>query len=417
MNTELYITKKIIFDKSSSNISSPIITIAKFAVALSMAVMIISIAIVTGFKSTIREKVIGFSSHIQINDYNSGNALDSYPIEKNTDYVKKIKKLKEVKYIQSFIIKFGIIQYKDNIQGVLLKGIDKDYHWDFFKEHLIAGEIFAVEDSTRTNKVLLSEKLANTLHLEVGDKFTTAFTPKSSNDNIRYREFTISGIYRTNLSEFDNKFIVCDIKHLQRINNWTENQVSGFEIQATSFKDIEKVYNEILEIIGYGFMPDGSKLQIQTIEELYPQIFEWLELLDMNVIVILILMTLVAGMNMISGLLVIILEKTNMIGLLKALGAKDLSIRKIFLYNGIYITSYGIIWGNLIGIAICLVQYYTRILPLNPETYFIDYVPVNINIFYVLVLNILSIIVTFAMLILPSYIITNISPIKALKFN
>jgi len=417
LNLELFIARKILSGNNHANISKPIIKIAKIAIAISVAMMILSVAIVTGFKSTIRNKVIGFGAHLQIVNYEINSSYEMSPINKAISCIPSIKKLAGVKHTQVFAIKSGIIKTKDKVQGVVIKGVGSDFDWSFFQEHLIEGSVFKVKDDSATTKVVISKYFANLLNLKVGQTFTTSFIPKSTSENIRYRVFKVSGIYCTNLEEFDKKMILADIAHVQKLNNWNSTQIGGYEISIHDFDNLQAMTEKVQDEIGYGFQPDGSKLRLQSIVELNPQIFDWLSLLDMNVWVILILMILVAGMNMISGLLVIILEKTNMIGILKSLGAKNVSIRKIFLYNAAFVVGWGLFWGNILGIGICVVQYYFRIMPLNAESYFISYVPINLQIMQVLLVNIGTLIATVAMLLLPSYIITGISPAAAIKFE
>jgi len=417
LNLELFIARKILKGNNHANISKPIIKIAKIAIAISVAMMIISVAIVIGFKSTIRNKVIGFGAHLQIVNFEINSSYEMSPIRKDISCIPAIKKLDGVKHVQVFAIKSGIIKTKDKVQGVVLKGVGSDFDWTFFKENLVEGNLFTVKDDSATSKVVISKYFANLLNLKVGQTFTTSFVPKSTSENIRYRVFKVSGIYCTNLEEFDKKMILADIGHVQKLNNWNSDQVGGYEISINDFSDIDKMQEKVQDEVGFGFLPDGSKLKLQSIEELNPQIFDWLSLLDMNVWVILILMILVAGMNMISGLLVIILEKTNMIGILKSLGAKNVSIRKIFLYNAAFIVGWGLLWGNVLGIGLCLIQYYFKIMPLNAESYFISYVPINLQIVHLLLINIGTLLATVAMLLLPSYIITSISPAKAIKFE
>ena len=379
--------------------------------------MIISVAIVTGFKSTIRNKVIGFGAHLQIVNYEINSSYEMSPIQKNLDCVPRIKKIEGIKHIQAFAIKSGIIKTKDKVQGVVIKGVGSDFDWSFFKENLVEGSTFTVNDDSATSKVLISQYFANLLNLKVGQHFTTSFIPKSTTESIRYRVFTVSGIYCTNLEEFDKKMILADISHVQKLNNWDKNHIGGYEISINDFDQLLPLSDKVQDEVGYGFLPDGSKLKLQSITELNPQIFDWLSLIDMNVWVILILMILVAGMNMISGLLVIILEKTNMIGILKSLGARNVSIRKIFLYNAVFIVGWGMFWGNLLGIGICVLQYYLKIIPLDAQSYFISYVPINLHVTHLLFLNVGTIIATVLMLLLPSYIITGINPATAIKFE
>ena len=379
--------------------------------------MILSVAIVTGFKSTIRNKVIGFGSHLQIVNDEINSSYEMSPIERNIPNLKSIKKMPEIQHIQAYAIKSGIIKTKDKVQGVVIKGIDSDFDWSFFKDNLIEGATFKVKKENATNSVVISKYFSDLLNLRVGQTFTTSFIPKSASEPIRYRVFKVVGIYNTNMEEFDKKFIIGDISHVQKLNNWDTSKIGGYEITVSSFDDLDNIAQKVQDQLGYGFLPDGSKLRLQTIVDQNPHIFDWLSLLDMNVWVILILMIVVAGMNMISGLLVIILEKTSMIGILKSLGAKNVSIRKIFLYNAAFIVGWGLIWGNVLGIGLCALQYWFHIVPLNAESYFIGYVPINLTIAHVVLVNIGTMVATVIMLLLPSFVITGISPAEAIKFE
>ncbi|WP_461632487.1 ABC transporter permease [Labilibaculum euxinus] len=414
MNLELFIAKKItISKKGGGNISHPIISIAKISIALGIAVMILAVAIVTGFKSEITNKVIGFGSHIQITNYDNNSSFETNPIEKNAISVSSIEKIPGVSHIQSFATKPGILKTKSDIQGIVLNGIGKDYDWSFFKNHLVEGKTIQLTDSTKSNDILISEKLSNLLQLKVGNKLSVYFIQQPP----RVRSFTVAGIYNTGMEEFDKLFLICDIQHIQKLNDWSNNQVSGYEIFIDNFDDLDLIDQQIKGITATSFTDDGAGLKVRSIVRKYPQIFSWLDMLDMNVWIILSLMILVAGFNMVSGLLIIILEKTNMIGILKALGTENWSIRKIFLYQSAMLIGQGLLWGNIIGISICLLQYFFEIIPLDPTNYYVDTVPINLKITHIILLNIGSLIVTVSMLLVPSYLITKITPAKAIKFD
>lgn len=414
MNTELFIAKKII--KGSGNekkFSKPIINIAIIGIALGLAVMILAVTIVTGFKNEIKNKIIGFGSHIQIINYDSNTSYETIPIDKNQNFYPYKSNINGVKHIQIFATKAGIIKANSEIQGVVLKGIDKDFDWSFFSTNLIAGNKLKIEDSVKNNNIIISEKIANLLNLSIGSDVEMYFIQ----DPPRMRKFSVSGIYKTSLEEFDKIYVLADIKHIQKLNNWNENQISGFEIMLSDFNQLDACDEEITKIISNKFNSDGSLLTTQTITEKYPQLFDWLELQNMNVWIILLLMVFVAGFNMVSGILILILERTNMIGVLKSLGATNVSIRKIFLYNATYLTALGLFWGNIAGISLSLIQKYTGIIKLNPDTYYVDTVPINFDIVHLLLLNFGTLVITVAMLIIPSLIISWISPVKAIQFD
>lgn len=414
LNTELFIAKRIIGHKGErKRFSSSIVGIATFGIALGLAVMIVAVAIVTGFKNEISNKVIGFGSHIQVVNMDSNTSYETSPVDKNLPVMDEIRNVPEVRKTQMFGIKAGIIKTEENIQGAVLKGTGPDYDWSFINESIVEGQPIAISDSVRTDNVLLSESVASMLGLKVGDSFNMYFIQ----DPPRARKFTISGIYRTSLVEFDKLYIYADIKHVQRLNNWEPTQVSGYEIMLHSIQDAAIATRKIRDITAMDFTQDLSRLKVVPIQEKYSQIFDWLNLQDMNVIIIILLMVIVAGFNMISGLLILILERTNMIGILKGLGAVDASIRRIFLYQSGYLALKGLLWGNLIGLVICFLQYRFNLITLDPESYYLDTVPINFNALHVLLLNLGTLASTLLFLLIPSMIIARVSPEKSIRFN
>jgi len=414
MNTELFIAKRLISgEESSTRISRPIVFIAIIGIALGLAVMIIATAIVTGFKNEIRNKVIGFGAHIQILNYDSNTSFETKPVKKNQEFYPQMVNLPGIKHIQVFGTKAGIIRTETDIQGVVLKGVGSDFDWTFFERNLTDGVAFRVTDTIKTNKVLISKYIAQLLKLKVGDSFSMYFVQ----DPPRMRKFTISGIYETSLEEFDKIYVIADIGHIQKLNNWSDNEVSGFEILLDNFEDLEEMTWVVQQEVGFGFEEDGSKLKIRNIIRKYPQIFDWLNLQDMNVWIILILMLIVAGFNMVSGLMILILERTNMIGILKAVGTQNWSIRKVFLYHSAYLVTKGLFYGNIIGIGLCLLQHYFGIIKLDESSYYLSTVPINFNLLYILGLNLGTLVLTVLMLIIPSYLISRISPVKAIRFD
>jgi len=414
MNTELFIAKRLISEEdSSTRISRPIVFIAIIGIALGLAVMIIATAIVTGFKNEIRDKVIGFGSHIQILNYDSNTSFETKPVKKNQEFYPRMVNLPGIKHIQVFGTKAGIIKTETDIQGVVLKGVGSDFDWTFFEKNLTDGVAFRVTDTIKTNKVLISKYIAQLLKLKVGDSFSMYFVQEPP----RIRKFTVSGLYETSLEEFDKIYVIADIGHIQKLNNWSDNEVSGFEIILDNFEDLEEMTWVVQQEVGFGFEEDGSRLKIRNIIRQYPQIFDWLNLQDMNVWIILILMLIVAGFNMVSGLMILILERTNMIGILKAVGTQNWSIRKVFLYHSAYLVTKGLFYGNIIGIGLCLLQHYFGIIKLDESSYYLSTVPVNFNLLYFFGLNLGTLVLTVLMLIIPSYLISRISPVKAIRFD
>jgi len=414
LNLELFIAKKITSaEKGEKNISHPIISIAKVSISLGICVMILAVAIVTGFKSEIKNKVIGFGSHIQVTNYDNNSSFETQPIDKNLIDTKSIENVGGIRHIQTFATKPGILKTKTEIQGIVLNGVAKDYDWDFFKKHLVAGNTIQLPDSTKSNDILISEKLSSLLNLNIGDKLSVYFIQQPP----RQRRFTVTGIYNTGIEELDKLFLICDMRHIQKLNDWEDHEVSGYEIFIDDFNELSELTHLVKGFTASSFTDDGASLKVRSIDRKYPQIFSWLEMLNINVWVILGLMILVAGFNMISGLLIIILEKTSMIGVLKALGTANWSIRKVFLYQASMIIGKGMIWGNVIGISICLIQHYFKIIPLDPTSYYVETVPINLKLSHLILLNIGSLIATVSMLLIPSYLITKISPSKAIQFD
>lgn len=414
LNTELFIVRRLIGSrKEGRSFSRSIVGIAMFGIALSLAVMIVAVAIVTGFKKEISSKVTGFGAHIQVLNLDSNLSYETAPVPAGLESVEKIKEMEGIRNVQPFAIKAGIIKTGEEIHGAVLKGIDKSYDWSFIGKHLDEGALFSVSDTVRSNMVVLSGSTARLLKLGVGDRFTMYFIQ----DPPRARTFTISGIYNTSLEQFDKLYIFADIKQVQRLNNWRNGEVSGYEVLIEKMDDLPELASRVREQVGFDFLDDGSRLKVETITDKNSQIFDWLKLQDMNVVVLVILMVVVAGFNMISGLLILILERTNMIGILKALGTHNASVRKIFMYQSAYLTLVGLAWGNLFGLGICLAQKHLNLIPLDPGSYYLDTVPINLNLIHILLLNLGTMAITFLFLLIPSMIISRISPDKSIRFN
>ena len=414
LNTELFIARRIIGDREyRKTVSRSVVGIAMFSIALGLAIMIAAVAVITGFKKEITSKVVGFGSHIQIVNFDSNISYETVPISKTQDFLPSLKDDPGIKSVQVFATKAGIIKTKNDIQGVVLKGIGSDYDWSAFQNYIVEGKKIRVTDSVRSNEVLISRSVASLLQLSVDDEFLMYFVE----DPPRMRRFKISGIYETSLVEFDRIFVFGDIAHIQRLNDWTADQISGFEIILDDINHLDEMTLSIMNTVGFDFEEDGSRLRVINILQKYPQIFDWLNLQDMNVIIILILMLVVAGFNMVSGLLILILDRTGMIGVLKALGAANVNIRRIFLYQSAWLIGKGLFWGNIIGLSICLVQKYSGLISLDPSSYYLTTVPINLNILHLLVLNIGTGILVILMLILPSALISRITPVKVLRFT
>ncbi|SDW95610.1 ABC transporter permease [Flavobacterium degerlachei] len=411
MNLEYFIAKRLITAKDyKSSISAPIIKIAISAIAIGMIMMIVSVATGIGLQQKIREKISAFNGHIIISNYdNNQSEVTLVPISKNQDFYPKFKSVDGVSHIQAIASKAGIIRTETAFEGIVFKGVGADYQWKNIEDYLVSGKL--PDFSAKVNEdVLISQFLANRLKLKVGDAFNTFFMKEGQNKLPNIRRFKIMGIFNSGFQEFDATYIIGDIRHMQRINKWKPDQVGAFEVFVDDFDDIKPVGDQV-------YQQTGSTLDTKTIIEKYSYIFEWLQLFDFNIIVILIVMILVATINMVVALLVLILERTQMIGILKALGANNWSIRKIFLYNASYLILRGLFWGNLIGISILLIQQHFGIIQLNPENYYVNEAPVYLNWGYIGLLNLLTISVCFLVLLIPSYIITKISPVKAIRFD
>jgi lipoprotein-releasing system permease protein len=413
LNVEYFIAKRIHFQQGKKNVSRPAVRIATIGIALGLAVMLISVCVVIGFKSQIENKIIGFGGHIQITNFDNNNTYEMNPIKMDPALIQKIRQIPGVVHVQRFATKPGIIKTDKEFQGIILKGIDKDFDWNFFRSNLLEGNILNVRSDTLKNEILLSRNLSNLLGLKLGDELFMYFIQ----DQVRARKFKIVGIFSTNFVDYDQMFVLTDIRQVQRLNNWDSASFGGLEVLIDDFNKIDERGEAVYAATANIFSRDGNAYYTQTIKQLNPQIFSWLDLLDMNVWVILILMLSVAGFNMISGLLILILERTNMIGILKSLGATNWSVRKIFLYHSFFLIAKGMFWGNLIGLSICAIQYFTGIIPLDPEAYYVASVPVAFPWGYIVLLNVGTLIASVLMMIAPSYLITKISPAKIIRYE
>lgn len=418
MDVNLYIARRIFSSKENrNNLSHRIVNIALVSVVLGLIVLILSVAIVTGYKSEVGRKVIGFGSHLQIINLDSNQSFETNPISQEQPFLEELKQIDGIQHVQIFATKPGIIRTDNEIHGVVLKGIGPDFDWSFFQENKVAGEPFQVRDTVRSNKCWVSKQMADLLKLKLGDNLYMFFINNQTETVPRQRKFQLAGIYKTSLEEFDRMFVLVDINHIRKLNNWKNDEVSGFEILVNDFRNISEQEKAVHNLLLRHTKPDEPVLQVVSIKEKYRYIFDWLGLLDMNVWIILTLMILVAGFNMVSSLLVIILERTQMIGILKAIGARDWSIRKVFLYFSGMLIVRALIWGNLFGIGICLIQHYTHAMKLDPTTYYLEYVPVNLTVLHLVLLNAGTIVITILMLLLPSWFITKVSPEKTIRFE
>lgn len=416
MNTELFIARRLFSSKDQTQrMSRRIVRLAVAGISLGMVVMILAVGIVTGFQREIEEKVNGFAAHLQVVNYDSNLSYQTESINQDQPFLEELKAMPEVKHVQQFITKPGMIRTEDAIQGMVLKGIGTDFDWGFFDHNQVSGSRLVL-DSLRTNQVWISEQISNLLQLGLGDSFRMYFLNENERTP-RIRQFEVGGIYRTGLEEFDEMFMLVDIRHLQSLNSWAEDEISGYEIFVNDLDEVDELEYEVRNLILANLADEDTLLRVINIKRKFPHIFDWLKLLDMNVWIILVLMVLVAGFNMVSGLLVIILERTQMIGILKSLGAANVNVRKIFLYFSAFLIGEGLLWGNVLGLILGFAQHYFEIIHLNPSDYYVDTVPVNISVLHLLLLNIGALGITIFMLLGPSYFVSRIAPEKTIRFD
>ncbi|WP_423126281.1 ABC transporter permease [Gaoshiqia sp. Z1-71] len=395
--------------------SRRIVRLAVAGISLGMVVMILAISIVTGFQREIEGKVNGFAAHLQIVSYDSNQSYQTDPISSRQDFLPQLKNFQGIRHIQQFATKPGMIKADDDIQGVVLKGVAADFDWSFFEKNRVEGAQIRL-DSARTDDVWISEQISLLLKLKLGDRFRMYFL--NSGEKVpRIRQFTVGGIYRTGLEEFDRMFVLVDLRHVQRLNSWDDDQITGFELFVDQLDKVDELDYQVRNLVLTSLKQDSPMLRVVNVKHKFPYIFDWLNLLDMNVWIILALMVLVAGFNMISGLLVIILERTQMIGILKSMGAANFNIRRVFMYLSAFLVGEGLLWGNILGVLICLAQHYLKIIHLDPASYYVDTVPVNLLVSHLVLLNIGALAVTMLMLLGPSYIVGRIAPEKTIRFE
>ncbi|MDR1898302.1 MAG: ABC transporter permease, partial [Prevotellaceae bacterium] len=366
MNTEFFIAKRLSFDKKGNKPVRIMSRIAVFSIAISMTVIIVAVSVLSGFKIQLKEKIAGFNANLRISNLDANYSFEPAPTMNNYEFYDSIAKLPEVKHIRQYAHKGGIIRTDSDIQGVMLKGVGQDFDWSFFEQYMVSGKVFNVSDSTASNSVIISKSLSQLLNLQTGDAFDMYFIQ----DPVRIRRFTVSGLFDTYFEKMDRIFILCDIRHIRRLNQWNRNQVSGMEIMLHNPDDMDRLSETVDNIVGYTTFDDGSMLEVTSLRDDFPEIFNWLAILDMNVAIILVIMIIVAGFNMISSLLIMLLEKISMIGILKSMGMSDLSIRKIFVYRSSMIVLKGLLYGNIVGLLLCLVQQHFGIVHLDPQSYF-----------------------------------------------
>ena len=408
MNLEWYIARRLLKGDGTKSVSVPIVKIAIVGIALGLCVMLLSLFIITGFKYEITEKLSGFTAHLSVVPFVPGSTSEGGVVRESESLVKSLKEVEGVKNVYGYIEKPAIFKSKEEIHGVL-KGVDVGYDVVFFRENLKEGKMPDFKTERASNEILISASVSDMLEIGVGGKVTAHFVQ----DPPRARVFTVAGIYDTGFKEYDDVMVLVDERHLAKLNDWGPGEVSGIAIEL---EDVERL-NEVVEEVENVVYDASGNYEVQTLADVAPQIFDWLALLNMNVWVILILIVTVAGFNMVSGLLILILDKTTLIGILKALGYKNVSLRKLFLYISAGLIIKGMLWGNVLAFVLAGIQAIFRVIHLDPVTYYMDTVPINFSLGYVILLNVGVIVITVLMLIVPTMLISKISPVKAIKFE
>ena len=411
MNYEYFLAKRIIGNKSyKSSVSAPIIKIGIVAIAISIIVMLIAIATGIGLEHKIRDKAVAFNGHISISNFDSNESEGAQvPISKNQDFYPEFNTVSGVSHIQAVANKFGIIRTNTDFEGLFLKGVGSDYDWRYFKDFLVEGRL-PVYTQKYSSEVLISTYLADRLGFVVGDSFQMFFMKSDSNKAPSIMKYSIVGVFNSGFEELDKTYVIGDINHVQRLNRWSKDQIGNFEVFISNYNDLDRLGNEV-----YAQTP--STLNTMTVKQKYASIFEWIPIFTTNIYIILAIMIFVGAINMITALLVLILERTQMIGILKALGSSNVSIRKLFLYNASYLIVCGLFWGNLIGLGILFLQKKFQFITLDPSVYYVTVAPVYLDWTYVVLLNVMTFVLCLLMLLIPSFVISKISPIKAIKFN
>lgn len=415
MHFPLFIAKRLYSEQGDKRkVSRPAIHIATAGVAIGLAVMIISVCVVLGFKHTIRDKVIGFGSHIQVADFLTLQQMEQYPIVIDDSMIDVLKHIPDVAHVQRFAMKEGILKTDSDFLGVAFKGVGPDFDSTFIHNNMVEGSIPHFSDSVSHNQILVSQLMADKLHLKSGQRIFAYFF---DNNGVRTRRFTIAGIYQTNLKKYDETIVFTDLYTAVKLNGWESDQASGAELSVNNFDNLDMVESRVISKVKGTVDHYGETYSSATIKELNPQIFQWLDLMDLNVWIILALMLIVAGVTMISGLLIIILERTSMIGILKALGARNKTIRHTFMWFAVFIIGKGMLIGNVLSLGILALQQAFGIIKLDAQTYYVSTVPVEINALYIVALNVATLLISVFMLVAPSYLISHIHPAKSMRYE
>ncbi len=414
MNLPLFIAQRIYRDNDPGRqLSRPAVLIAMTGIAIGLAVMIVAVSVIVGFKKEVRDKIAGFGAHIQITNLRAPSLYESLPVSMTEVEIDSLRGRTEISHVQRYSLKAGMVKTDEAFQGMLLKGVGPEYDVEFFRRHLLEGEMPQFSDTASSNRVIISRSLADKLKLKLGDKIDTYFFQ----ENIRARRLTVAGIYRTNMTEFDNLYLVTDLYTVNRLNRWKADRFSGLELTVNDYSRLEDFTWELASRLEGKTDRYGQEFCVRNIEQLNPAIFAWLDILDVNIWVILVLMIGVAGFTMISGLLIIIIERTSMIGVLKSLGADNRTIRHLFLWFSVFLIGRGMLWGNIIGLSFYAVQRCFGLFKLDPATYYMDTVPVSFNWWIFLLLNAGTLIASVLMLVGPSYFITRIRPADSMRYE
>lgn len=415
MNLPYFLAHRIYAQNDDKRkVSRPAIRIATIGVAIGLAVMIVSVCVVLGFKHAIRDKVIGFGSHIQVAEYNALMGGDGRAVQMDDSVMSVLSHIQGVKHVQRFAYRQGILKTDDDFLGVMFKGVGPEFDSTFINKNMVEGSIPRFSDKVSGNKLLISKNMADKLHLKTGSRLFAYFIDYTG---VRMRRFTISGVYQTNLTQYDNTICFTDLHAVAKLNGWPADVAGGAELTINNFEQLDDVERTVIAKVNRTTDHYGNTFASKTIKEVSPQIFSWLSLLDLNVWIILAIMMCVAAVTMISGLLIIILERTQMIGLLKALGAGNATVRHTFIWFSAFIIGRGLLWGNLVGLGLVALQYVTGLVKLDPATYYVSTVPVEVNLLYVVLLNIGTLIISLFVLIAPSYLISHIHPAKTMSYE
>ncbi len=404
MNISRYISSKI-GGSGGDSFTSSVTKIAIISIAVGLAIMIVSFAILQGFRNEIQRKIFSFGAHLQISKYDTNNSFEGKPINTNS-VVKNLKGIPDIQHYQPYAFKTAIIKTDEEVYGVVLKGVDTSYDFKPMQQNLVAGKIISFSDTAASNDIMISSQIANKLRIKLGDKVSFFFIQNPP----RARRFQVKGIFKTGLEEFDQVYVLSDMQHIRDLNKWSDTVATGYEIMLKDFNKIDTVASTVFNRMNYD-------LQLEKVTDQYAQLFDWMKLLNQNVIIFLILIIFVATFNMVSSVFIMILERTNMIGLLKAVGATDPQIQKVFFYKGLQLTLRGLVYGNLIGLGFCAFQYFTRIIPLDPENYYMDTVPIAWSPGIIIILNVVTLALTMLAIMMPTYMIAKIKPVAAIKFD